>query len=359
MAKDQTNKIEYFIKNTRYICGKFDTLKLLFPDELDSGKYNFKVARYKNYLSKSDYTDIDKINGFFLWLLKEIFGNSNNLSGNANENMIIVTYVFSWLSYMLSLKQENGITKLNEFYSKHIENVSDYNGSIGKNTQYKTYKEIIDGNKKLMDIDIIVMSKFYDVFKNLCKMYDELTTANYNSEKYLEYVNNFANNYKSLINENFNDTNNNSFRQVLSVVLNDYNYIKDTLGVESVKKQFPELRKEKTATQVSVLSPKETRDASLSEIQGSSSQTEGSSSQTEASSPQTGVSDSQTKVSDSQIGVSDSETTLFSSLTINKLIPIPLILVATLILLGIAYKYSLFGFGKRSKKQHLRGKLKR
>ncbi|CDU16409.1 PIR protein [Plasmodium yoelii] len=353
MAKDQTDKTEYFIKKRNYICGKFDTLRLLFSDELDiSGEYIIKVAKYRDYFpNKSEYTDIDKINGYFLWLLKEIFGNSNNLSGDKNENMSVITYIFSWLSYKLNQKTKNGITELNEFYSKHIEHVQEYNGSIGKNAKYKSYKEIIDENKNFMDIDIKVMSKFYDVFKNLCKMYNELTKVNNNSEEYLEYVNNFADNYKALVNENFNDTNNNSFRQILSVVLNDYNYIKDTLGVEYVKKQFPELTKEKT-TQVSVLSPKETRDASLSEIQGSISQTGVSSSQTEASS-------SQTDVSISETDVSDSETTLFSSLTINKLIPIPFILVVTLILLGIAYKYSLFGFGKRSKKQHLRGKLKR
>ncbi|ETB59045.1 hypothetical protein YYC_03337 [Plasmodium yoelii 17X] len=364
MGQNQTDNTEYFIKKRNYLCNKFDTLWSLFPDELDSsGKYNFKVAKYKSFLhNKSEYTDIDKINGFFLWLLKEVFGNSNNLSGNANENMIIITYIFSWLSYKLNQKTTNGITKLNDFYSNYIENVQEYNGSIEKNTKYKNYKEIIDGNKNFMDIDIKVMSKFYEVFKNLCKMYNELKKVNTNSNEYLEYVNNFASNYKALVNENFNDANDNSFRQVLSIALNDYNYIKDTLGVEYVKKQFPELTKEKTPTQVSTSNPKETRDDSSNKMPVSSSQTEESISQTKVSDSQTGVSDSEIDVSDSEttlfssltinklipiplilvatliLLVSDSETTLFSSLTINKLIPIPLILVATLILLGIAYK---------------------
>ncbi|VTZ82022.1 PIR protein [Plasmodium yoelii] len=48
-----------------------------------------------------------------------------------------------------------------------------------------------------------------------------------------------------------------------------------------------------------------------------------------------------------------------SSVTKNIIIPIAIIFVAASILLGISYKYSLFGFRKRSQKQHLREKLKK
>ncbi|EAA16695.1 uncharacterized protein PY17X_1000071 [Plasmodium yoelii] len=48
-----------------------------------------------------------------------------------------------------------------------------------------------------------------------------------------------------------------------------------------------------------------------------------------------------------------------SSVTKNTLISIGFIFVAVSIFLGIAYKYSLFGFRKRSQKQHLREMLKK
>ncbi|VTZ80306.1 PIR protein [Plasmodium yoelii] len=48
-----------------------------------------------------------------------------------------------------------------------------------------------------------------------------------------------------------------------------------------------------------------------------------------------------------------------SSVTKNTLIAIAIIFVAASILLGVSYKYSLFGFRKRSKKQHLREMLKK
>ncbi|CDU85277.1 PIR protein [Plasmodium yoelii] len=48
-----------------------------------------------------------------------------------------------------------------------------------------------------------------------------------------------------------------------------------------------------------------------------------------------------------------------SSVTKNILITIGIIFVAASILLGVSYKYSLFGFRKRSQKQHLREMLKK
>ncbi|ETB59351.1 hypothetical protein YYC_02869 [Plasmodium yoelii 17X] len=341
---NKLNDTDYFIKRDNKICSKFDTLISIFPDELNnSGNYNFKSTPPKKYCPNgSCNNDIDKINGYCVWLFNLIYGDKIDFSNNADNNTNIVTYILAWLSYKLSQKPQSEITTLKDFYNKHMENIPEYNKSIENDTKYKTYISLININKKLMDIDIKVMSKFYVVFKNLCKMYNDLSKANTNGAEYLKYVNNFVDNYNAL----FNDTNSNLFKQVLFAVSNDYNHIKSTLSFESVRKQFPELTNKKTETQVSTSSPKETQmDDSSSKIPVSISQTEGSS--------------SQSGVSDSQSGVSDSETTLFSSLTINKLIPIPFILVVTLILLGIAYKYSLFGFRKRSQKQHLREKLKK
>ncbi|CDS44411.1 PIR protein [Plasmodium yoelii] len=48
-----------------------------------------------------------------------------------------------------------------------------------------------------------------------------------------------------------------------------------------------------------------------------------------------------------------------SSVTKNTIITIAIIFVAASILLGVSYKYSLFGFRKRSQKQHLREMLKK
>ncbi|CDU16878.1 PIR protein [Plasmodium yoelii] len=336
MGQNKINGTEYLVKRDNRICGTFHTLRLLFPDEMnDSGEYIFKGRNYTNYLRKSNYTDIDKINGYCLWLFKQFYGDRISFSNNVNNNMYVVTSIFGWLSYKLNQKAENGITKLDDFYNKYMQSVEEYNTPIENDTQYKTYIDFINKNKELMNIDIKVMSKFYDALKNLCKMYSELLDAKYKGDEYLKYVNNFADNYNIL----FNDTNSNLLKQILSAASNDYNYIKNELNVESIKNQFPELQKEKKEIQVpGPISVKSNVSDNLSGMSSPSSDT---------------------KVSDSETEVLNSETTLSSSLIINKLISIPFILVVTLISLGIAYKYSLFGFWKRSKKQHLREKLKK
>ncbi|VTZ74016.1 PIR protein [Plasmodium yoelii] len=345
MGQNQMNNTKFLIKESYNTCDTFDSLRALFPDELYSGKYNFKGGKYKSYYSKSNYTDIDKINGYCLWLFKQFYGDRSVFSNNVDNNMYIVTYIWAWLSYKLNQKSHEGINNLNDFYNKHMENVQEYNNSIENDTEYKTYIDLINKNKELMDIDIKHMSKFYDAFKNLCKMYDDLSKAKNKGEEYLKYVNNFAENYNALINENINDTKDNLFKQVLYVALNDYNFIKSILSEDSIKKQFPELTKEKKATQVSTIFKE-------SQIRESSGDVPESSSKGE-------VSESETDVLIYNSGVSEFETAISTPLIANKLIIVLSTLFVIAFFLGISYKYSLFGFRKKSQKQHLREKLKK
>ncbi|EAA15295.1 putative bir1 protein [Plasmodium yoelii yoelii] len=318
---NQLKEEDYFFKRRNDICDKLTTLRAIFPDELNSGEYNFKGGSLNSYCpNRNCNEDINKICAGCLWLFNQLYNDSTDFSNNANDNIYIVTYILGWLSYKLNQKTENGIDKLMDFYNKHMKNVDRYKKSIENPTEYKTYIDIINKNMELMDIDIKIMSKFYDAFNNMCKMYNELSKSRTNSEEYLKYVNNFAKNYNTL----FNETSGNLFKRVLPAVSNDYNYIKSILNVEYIRNQFPELQKEKKA-QVSESSPKGT-------------QIDDSSSETSKAISETKIPGSEAKVSDSEIKLSDPETTIYSSLVINKLIPIPFILVATLILLGITYK---------------------
>ncbi|ETB56495.1 hypothetical protein YYC_05534 [Plasmodium yoelii 17X] len=336
MTEDHKNNKEYAILSSSKICDTFDTLRRFFPDELNNfGEYIINGGQYKNHFCKSNCTDIDKINGYILWLFNSILNGIYNCDSKESCITVAFVYILGWLSYKLDQKTENRVIKLNDFYNMYIANGNEYKKSIDNDTEYKTYKDIIDKNKKLMDIDIKVISKFYYAFNNLCKMYTELSKAKNKSEEYLKYVNNFVDNYNTL----FNDKNANLFKRVLSAASYDYNYIKNTLNVESIKNKIPELSNERTAPQ-----------ASGSSFKGT---------QMDDSSSGTSTSDSETKVSETENELSNSETAKSIPLVINKLIPIPFIFVVTLILLGIVYKYSLFGFRKRSQKQYLREKLKK
>ncbi|WBY54405.1 PIR protein [Plasmodium yoelii yoelii] len=310
------------------MCDQFDTMWRAFPDELNSGEYDFKGGSLNIYCSnRKCENDIDKINAGSLWLFKQFYGSSYNFSSNANGNMNIVTYIMTWISYKLNQKPQKEITKFNDFYSKHMENVEEYKKTIDGATGYKNYIDLINQNK-LMDIDISVMSKFYDLFKNICSMYINIGKKN-KGEMYLEYAKKFANEYKQLFNDNDNNEGN-SYNKILSALSSDYyNFEKNKVDGKPIN--LPSLPTKKTVENVDISNPKETQDVSLSETPASSYEAK----------------------------VSDSDSTLPSPSQVNKLILIPIIFVATLILLGIAYKYSLFGFRKRSQKQYLREKIKR
>ncbi|CDS44333.1 PIR protein [Plasmodium yoelii] len=320
------------------VCGEFESIWRFFSDDLNvSGNYDFASGMLKNYCPKPGNcnNDIDKINAGCLWLFNQFYGNSNNFSIYANENMNIVVYFMMWLGYKLNQKPQDGIIKIYDFYSKHMQNVEEYKKSIDNVTGYISYIDLINKKNKFMDIDISVMSKFYGLFKILCNMHinvDKKSMAN----KYLENAGEFADEYKKLFNDD-NNVDGNSYNQILSTLSNDYDYFRNKYVDSSKRSTLPELIKEKT-TQVSVSDPIETQDFSLNETSESKSETDTSSSKDE---------------------VSDSDSGSPSSSILNKLISIPFIFVATLILLGISYKYSLFGFRKRSQKQHLRKKIKK
>ncbi|ETB61186.1 hypothetical protein YYC_01125 [Plasmodium yoelii 17X] len=320
-----------------YKCGEFDTFWRFFSDELDeSGNYNFKKGMLKNYCpSKKCDSDIDKINAGCLWLFNKFYGSSYNFSSNANGNMNIVIYIMTWISYKLNQKPQNEITNLKDFYSKNMQNVEEYKKFIDDDTGYTSYNDLINKKNKFMDIDISVMSKFYGLFKILCNMHINVDKKSMGN-KYLENAAEFVDEYKKLFNDD-NNAEGNSYNQILSTLSNDYDYFRNKYVDSSKRSTLPELIKEKT-TQVSVSDHIETQDFSLNETSESKSETDTSSSKDE---------------------VSDSDSGSPSSSILNKLISIPFIFVATLILLGISYKYSLFGFRKRSQKQHLRKKLKK
>ncbi|ETB63208.1 hypothetical protein YYC_00256 [Plasmodium yoelii 17X] len=321
------------------VCEEFGSIWKFFSDDLnESGNYNFTNGMLKKYCPKGSCdSDINKIDAGCLWLFNKFYGNSSNFSIYANENMNIVVYFMMWLGYKLNQKPQDGIIKFYDFYSKHMQNVEEYKKSIDNVTGYTSYIDLINKKENLMDIDIKLMSKLYDLFKNLCKMYNDVSKTSNNSKQYIEYANNFSDEYKKLFNDN-NNSEGNSYNQILSTLSNNYTHFRDKYVHPNIRNTLPELIKEKTP-HVSVSNPKETQiHEPSSEIPEPRSETE--------------VSSSKDKVLDS-----DSEST--SSSILNKLISIPLIFVATLILLGIAYKYSLFGFRKRSQKQYLREKLKK
>ncbi|ETB60004.1 hypothetical protein YYC_02397 [Plasmodium yoelii 17X] len=315
------------------MCGRFRHLRLFYPDESGKSSYSdfHNNGNIKNYCpSQNCNTDLDKINAACLWLIEQTIVNRIN-DLNSEKYKVFVIYIMIWLSHMLKLKKFNNINYLKDFYTNNIENNAHYtsckkndndcSNSLKNKTGYNNFKEFIEENECFMSINIEEMSKFYDAFKLLCEMYDKANINESNCRENLENGKNFVEKYKEL-NEDSSITKNSSCNQILTTLSTDYNNFKTQCNKVGYN-DFPSLQ-EKTTTQYSV------------EI------SEGN----------------PVKKSEDHSG-QNSEATSSSLPIANKLIPILSIFAAIPIFLGISYKYSLFGFRKRSQKQQLREKLKK
>ncbi|WBY61361.1 PIR protein [Plasmodium yoelii yoelii] len=312
------------------VCQKFDNFRRLFPDELkDSKQYDFNNGTFKRYCpnNKCD-SDTNIVNAGCLWLINDFFGkDGTSVDKHTYKDDIICIMI--WLSYKLSLKTFDNITTLKDFYSNHIEKNTEYTSRNVNDRTYGSYQNIIDKIKEYMDIDISHMSKFYELLKLLCNMHTAYTKDK--SNDFSENANQFVDRYKELFNDIDNNIDNSSYDKVLRVFFKYYNDFGKGTRFSNISKDRPPLPTEKTGKKV--------------EVEGSKgNKTVESSSETSQS-----IHVSTTPIYD---------TILPGSSLVNKLIPILSIIVAIPIFLGISYKYSLFGFRKRSQK-HLREKLKK
>ncbi|CDR19161.1 PIR protein [Plasmodium yoelii] len=173
-----------------------------------------------------------------------------------------------------------------------------YKVNIENHNKYNSFIQLIKKKKELMNISDDKVSKLYKLFKILCEMYTKVDEDNKNCNNYLKDDNQFTKMYKEISNGH-DVTNDRSYNQILSTLLTDYNKLKNE------------------CKQISSSQPKEAE----------------------------------------QILAQSSEDTSSSSIG-NKLISVLSIFGAIAFLLGISYKYSLFGFRKRFQKQKLREKLK-
>ncbi|ETB57299.1 hypothetical protein YYC_04807 [Plasmodium yoelii 17X] len=313
------------------MCGRFDHFRKHLPDE--SGKNaQFELntlSSFNKYCSNEGSegntecnTELDKINAGCLWLIEQsIVNNINSLSKEEVNSFII--YIMIWLNYMLNLKKDGKINDINGFYTKYIENNTHYtkcnkgnkdcNITLNEKTGYKNFKENIDKRKDLLNINFEDISKFYNAFKSLCNLYSECNGSKPDCDKCSKYADEFVEQYNKL-NKPYDVTEDCSYNQVLSTLSTDYdNFKKEYNNVQNCKSSpLPTIEK----TQISVKSSEETP-------------------------------------------APNSEDTAQSPSIGNKLFIVLSIFAAIPIFLGIAYKYSLFGFRKRTQKHHLKEKIKK
>ncbi|CDU16000.1 PIR protein [Plasmodium yoelii] len=203
------------------VCGIINTVdKYVVDDPNNPGEYHsthlLKVAFPKNDCSNDDR----KLSSFFIALLSLLNDN------NKNENLAgdkLVEYAILWLSYKLNQKKENGTIILNDFYNNIVVTNSCYYQKINANSDSdnKISKDVIKKKIESMDIDIKDISNFYDAFKSLCNMYNEIVADDDQCNKCLKSAGELFEKYEKL--KNALDVNKgSSYYQLLSSLSNDY-----------------------------------------------------------------------------------------------------------------------------------------
>ncbi|EAA20772.1 PIR protein [Plasmodium yoelii] len=282
------------------VCDRFLSVWDALPDTLNKGEYEFKKNNFLDGYCRS-YScdnDVEKVNAGFFYLLNKFFGSSES-SYSAQNDINVVDYIIIWLSYMLNLKANTREDNLNYFYTISINSDNIYKNPITGIPGYKSYKDLIDEKKELMSISNEKMSKLYALFKILCNIYTELDDKSSNCNKHSGKAIEFVEKYKK-IKEDPSVTEGSPYYKLLSTLSKDYDNLKNKCD------SFPDLL----------------------------------------------------TIEKKQNFAKSSEDTPSSSSITTKLFTVLSIFGAIGFLLGISYKYSLFGFRKRFQKQKLREKIK-
>ncbi|CAD2083630.1 CIR protein PIR protein [Plasmodium vinckei lentum] len=244
----------------------------------------------------------EKVSSAFIGLINMLIGNNDEEKIESDK---LAEYAILWLSYKIQQYEKTKTTILKDFFTKHIETNTHYNKKITNSEGNTTNKEFIDKKKYLMNMDIKDISNFYEAFDILCKIYNAHNEKSKNCTSFSQKAKEFNEKYKEL-NEGSNNKNN-SYKNILYNLSTNYNNLKKYLSENC---------------------------SDPSEI---------------SSFPEIGIPEGPFEII---------EATSSSSIASN-LIPVLLIFSAIPVFLGIAYKYSLFGFDKRLHRQYLREKIKK
>ncbi|SCL87146.1 Plasmodium variant antigen protein Cir/Yir/Bir, putative [Plasmodium chabaudi chabaudi] len=297
-----TNSSDNIEKVYRDIYAIEDYFYVTDGDQVRVDSAYTSILKYCNYENTSkkytcdDYFQL--VSCGFIYLLKTLKDKYKL------EDDKLAEYVILWLSYKLNTVNDKCATNLNEIYTSYIETNNYYNEKI-KDGDTTTYKDIIDKKKDLMDIKEI--SKFSSLFSILFYMYYLFHDECLDCEKIWKLAKNFADILEEL-NEDSNIEEKSLHTQILSTLLDDYNNLINKYGNKcSILQSISQLTPKKFSVESSLQTSKGTSSPSI----------------------------------------------------LNTVIPVLSTFSVISLFLGVAYKYSLFGFGKRSQKQYLREKRKK
>ncbi|ETB56048.1 hypothetical protein YYC_05916, partial [Plasmodium yoelii 17X] len=208
-------------------CKRFKDVREWFPDQLDYNKmYQFKDdTHFKKYCTNKCEDSLDKISAGCLYLLNEFFKDDSTFKMVANSNIFIIEYILIWLSYMLNLIKTQKYDSIELFYNTYITNSGKYTNNMKYIDGYNGYKDPIDENNYILNMDMSIIPKLYDAFNTLCDIYNGLNTNDSNCADYSGKASQFVETYEKLIIDH-NITEDNPYSRVFLILLIDYDNLK-------------------------------------------------------------------------------------------------------------------------------------
>ncbi|ETB58540.1 hypothetical protein YYC_03869 [Plasmodium yoelii 17X] len=120
-----------------------------------------------------------------------IMPDETTFQNDAKGNIYIVQYILIWLRYILNLTKTDENDSIDSFYKKYIVGNDKYNNNMKHISGYKSYKDLIDRNNYILNMDMSIISKLYDAFNTLCGIYNDLDTSNSNCTQHSEKARQF------------------------------------------------------------------------------------------------------------------------------------------------------------------------
>ncbi|EAA15237.1 putative yir2 protein [Plasmodium yoelii yoelii] len=248
------------------LCGKFDFLRTYLPDELDkAGTLDFgDNTNFMQYCPENDSggnacnNNLDKITAGFLWLLEQCYHALTYKTHDTNSINAFFIYIISWFSYKLKQNKGNKFSTINEFYNKNVIDSNKYKKFISHAYTIGELKGFMEKRTDLMNINIEDLSKFYDAFKLLCSVYDNVA-QNQTGDTLSNDATSFVYKYIELNNNhNIEDI---ARSKILPVLLTDYDNLKNKCTSNGVNckdfQSFPDI------TNLSALSSRDTSSSSI------------------------------------------------------------------------------------------------
>ncbi|CDS45046.1 YIR protein [Plasmodium yoelii] len=342
------------------VCKRFNNVWEWISDGLVVGINTNINKNLEKYCDNGSCDDpFGKVNAGCLYLFDEFFAGFTQFNSVAKRKINIVDYILIWLGYMLNRIKNNENDIIYSFYNTYINNDdkdNKYNKIITGVTGYETYNELVDKKEDLMSIDIKVMSRFYDAFILLCDICTGVNENNSNCDNNLGKAEEFVEKYDELNEDYYNGINSpnelvDKKEDLMSIDIKDMSKFYDTFILlcdicTGVNEEQQNCNKLSEKANEFAKKYDELNEDYYNGIYSPYNQLLST------------LSDDYYNLKSICYDFPLLPTYSRKYVIKSTLISIGFIFVAVSILLGIAYKYSLLGFRKRSQKQCLRERIK-